>query len=51
MFDSNGQQVREALPSTPVAVGGWKELPIVGDEVLQAESQVSYTIHGFMIKL
>jgi len=31
MFDENGQQVKEAGPSTPVLVMGWDEIPDAGD--------------------
>jgi translation initiation factor IF-2 len=31
MFDSNGTEVPEALPSTPVLVMGWSEVPVAGD--------------------
>jgi translation initiation factor IF-2 len=41
MYDSNGQIVEKATPSTPVEIGGWKQLPQIGDEVLQAQTEVS----------
>ena len=31
MFDENGQQVKEADPSTPVLVMGWEDVPQAGD--------------------
>jgi translation initiation factor IF-2 len=31
MFDSNGSEVVEAPPSTPVLVMGWSEVPVAGD--------------------
>ncbi len=31
MFDENGQQVKEAGPSTPVLVMGWSDVPTAGD--------------------
>lgn len=39
LLDSNRQVMKKALPSTPVQVSGWKDLPVVGDEVLQVESE------------
>ncbi|KAL4237857.1 Translation initiation factor IF-2 [Mactra antiquata] len=41
LYDCNGKQINEALPSTPVEVDGWKEFPLVGDDVLEAPSQKS----------
>lgn len=40
MYDNNGKIVKEATPSTPVEIGGWKELPLIGDEVLQVQTEV-----------
>ncbi|KAL1961227.1 hypothetical protein VTO42DRAFT_3173 [Malbranchea cinnamomea] len=34
-----GAQVKEAPPGTPVAVDGWREQPVPGDEVIQAPSE------------
>ncbi len=31
MFNSNGEEVAEAGPSTPVVVMGWSEVPVAGD--------------------
>ncbi|KZO95874.1 initiation factor 2 [Calocera viscosa TUFC12733] len=36
MMDDKGNSVKEAIPGMPVTVAGWKELPVAGDEVLQA---------------
>lgn len=40
MTDEKGQIVKNALPGTPVKVVGWKELPVAGDEMLQATDEV-----------
>ncbi|KAL8808400.1 MAG: hypothetical protein Q9200_004302 [Gallowayella weberi] len=37
--NETGAQVTHAGPGIPVEVGGWKDQPIAGDEVLQAESE------------
>eukprot|EP00058_Branchiostoma_floridae_P027756 XP_002613247.1 hypothetical protein BRAFLDRAFT_118698 [Branchiostoma floridae] len=39
MFGETGQQVREAPPSTPVEVMGWKDLPSAGDLILEVETE------------
>ncbi|ODQ56596.1 initiation factor 2 [Saitoella complicata NRRL Y-17804] len=39
MTDSLGQSLRQAPPGTPVVVTGWKEVPVAGDEVLEAPNQ------------
>lgn len=39
MFDSLGQVISEATPSTPVEVIGWRELPSAGDEVSEVRSE------------
>lgn len=39
MYDSNGQVVQTATLSMPVVIGGWKELPLVGDEVIQVKTE------------
>ncbi|KAI0306547.1 P-loop containing nucleoside triphosphate hydrolase protein [Multifurca ochricompacta] len=39
MTDSTGSPVRTAGPGTAVTVSGWKELPGVGDEVLEGSEQ------------
>lgn len=43
MFDSLGQVISEATPSTPVEVIGWRELPSAGDEVSEVKSEVQQT--------
>lgn len=40
LLDENGKECTEALPSTPVQVFGWKELPEAGAEVLEVASEV-----------
>lgn len=37
--DCHGQSIKIAQPGTAITVSGWKELPNVGDEVLQAASE------------
>lgn len=39
MRDSAGAVVKQAGPGTPVEVTGWKELPVAGDEMLQAKDE------------
>ncbi|KND05091.1 translation initiation factor IF-2 [Spizellomyces punctatus DAOM BR117] len=39
MHDEHGVAVKEAGPSLPVEVMGWKELPAAGDEVLGADKE------------
>ncbi|XP_053398753.1 translation initiation factor IF-2, mitochondrial-like isoform X2 [Mercenaria mercenaria] len=39
MYDSNGKIIELATPSMPVEIGGWKELPLIGDEVLQVDTE------------
>ncbi|XP_066521918.1 translation initiation factor IF-2, mitochondrial isoform X2 [Hoplias malabaricus] len=39
LFDSHNQAVAEAKPGTPVEIVGWKELPSVGEEILEVESE------------
>ena len=41
MFDENGKQVKKALPSTPVAVMGFNEVPSAGDQVFAVEDSLS----------
>jgi translation initiation factor IF-2 len=44
MFDENGQQVKEATPSTPVAVLGFYEVPDSGDQVFAISEKLSKQI-------
>ncbi|KZC06318.1 Translation initiation factor IF-2, mitochondrial, partial [Dufourea novaeangliae] len=39
MFNEIGQPVLEAKPSEAVQIIGWRELPNVGDEILQVENE------------
>ena len=39
MFDDHGQRVKEAGPATPVEIIGFAELPHVGDEMVEMESE------------
>ncbi|KAI9209134.1 uncharacterized protein BJ171DRAFT_418999 [Polychytrium aggregatum] len=39
MTDEHGRQVKEAGPSIPVRINGWKGLPSAGDQVIGAESE------------
>lgn len=38
IFNDSGHPVLEAKPSDAVQITGWKELPNVGDEILEVES-------------
>ena len=40
MLDDNGKTVVNAVPSTPVQVTGWKDLPEAGEMILEVESEV-----------
>jgi translation initiation factor IF-2 len=40
MVDEYGRELTKVLPSNPVKVLGWKNLPNAGDHVLQAENEV-----------
>lgn len=52
MKDEHGKPVKQALPSTPVEVWGWKEVPEAGDECLQAkdESQAKRVIETRILR-
>ncbi|EDO39327.1 predicted protein, partial [Nematostella vectensis] len=39
MFDDRGRVLRVALPSTPVEVIGWRDLPAAGEQLIQVESE------------
>ncbi|KAM3929981.1 translation initiation factor IF-2, mitochondrial isoform 2-T2 [Leptodactylus fuscus] len=39
MLDENNAMLKEVLPSMPVEIVGWKELPSAGDEILEVESE------------
>ncbi|CAJ0941198.1 unnamed protein product [Ranitomeya imitator] len=39
MLDENNTTLSEVLPSMPVEIVGWKELPSAGDEILEVESE------------
>lgn len=42
MFDDSGRTVDSAPPSTAVQIIGWRELPSVGEIILQVESEVRH---------
>ena len=44
MFDENGRQIKEATPSTPVAVLGFYEVPDSGDQVFALSEKLSKQI-------
>ncbi len=41
MLDENGQQIKEATPSTPVVIMGWDDVPTAGDlfDVMESEKE------------
>lgn len=39
MRNEAGQEVSSALPGQPVEIDGWRDMPLAGDEVLQAETE------------
>jgi hypothetical protein len=40
MFDEHGTPLSKALPSTPVEVIGWRDLPSAGDKIYEVDSEV-----------
>jgi translation initiation factor IF-2 len=36
MFDSTGSEISSAGPGTPVTVTGWRDVPVAGDQMLEA---------------
>lgn len=38
MFNDSGHPILEAKPSDAIQITGWKELPDVGDEMLEVEN-------------
>jgi translation initiation factor IF-2 len=36
MTDDKGKSIKEATPGMPVIVAGWKDVPVAGDEMLEA---------------
>lgn len=49
MKNSMGQTVHEATPSMPVEIGGWKDMPVVGEPVKQYDSEVRLYIHPMTV--
>ena len=39
MYNSEGNQIAEALPADPVEISGWREFPHAGMEILEVESE------------
>ncbi|KAI9366714.1 hypothetical protein DFJ73DRAFT_805270 [Zopfochytrium polystomum] len=39
LCDENGRPLKEAGPSVPVELSGWKDLPVAGDAVLEAADE------------
>jgi hypothetical protein len=37
---TNCVAAKSALPSEPVEITGWKDIPTVGDDILEVESEV-----------
>lgn len=46
MFDEAGQQISQAMPSCPVEMMGWRELPAAGEVLLEVESEVQYFLQS-----
>lgn len=40
MQSDTGEVMKKASPGLPVQITGWKEMPLAGDEVLQATGEV-----------
>jgi len=40
MFDEHNKPLDKALPSTPVEVIGWRDLPSAGDKIYEVDSEV-----------
>ena len=47
MANENGKPMKEATPSMPVEISGWKNLPSAGDIVLAVESEVCIMLMWF----
>lgn len=39
LFDHTGHPVEKAEPGTPVEILGWRDLPMVGDDIIEVESE------------
>ncbi|EDV29141.1 uncharacterized protein TRIADDRAFT_20009 [Trichoplax adhaerens] len=47
LLNHAGKQIKEALPSHPIQVAGWRNLPEVGDDVIQTNSEPYHVLPLF----
>jgi len=49
MFNDKNQPVTVAQPGMPVEVIGWRDLPSAGEEILEVETEVNYTVNALLL--
>ena len=46
MFDDSGQPLGEVPSGKPVEIIGWRELPAVGEDIIEVESEVMHSFNS-----